>query len=152
MSPEPTTREAEVTESSTSQLTSFCQLNVLLLLSCRNDKDFEFLLLTFSKLSPFISSVVSCSNLDTEKLSGWWDPLYFLHSVLISDCLLKGSIFSNGLEGKKPTESISSALLRRLLHIYNGETRIASFFSSVWEKQGNGLHIVIGLNSLLTPF
>lgn len=70
MSPEPTTREAEVTESSTSQLTSFCQLNVLLL-SCRNDKDFEFLLLTFSKLSPFISSVVSCSNLDTEKLSGW---------------------------------------------------------------------------------
>lgn len=149
-------REAEVTESSTSQLASLRHSNVLLL-SCRNEF-FEFLLLTFSKHSPLISSVCVLQQ------SGHWEAfrlvrssLYLLHTVLVSDCLLKGS----RLAGKRKQ---LKALAKRYPwspgcficaahNIYNGETRIASFFlSSVWGKQENRLHVVIGLNSLSSPF
>lgn len=124
----------------------------LLTLKCfvRNE-GFEFLLLTSSKTFSFY---LLCCVLQQ---SGHWEAfrlvrssLYLLHFWL---CLLKGS----PLAGKRKQ---LKALAKRYPwspgcficaahNIHNGETRIASFFfSSVWGKQGDRLHI-IGLNSLL---
>lgn len=127
--------------------TFFSQLNVLF---SRGSDGFVFPSLTFSKHSPFISSVVSCSNLDTEKLSGWWDPLFICFTLLLFLIVsVTDPYFQTISRGEKATRSNSWAplketrlYLRRQLHICNRETRIAPFSSIQW-KQGN---------RLLTPF
>lgn len=79
--PDPTKKEVDVTSAPPFNFTTFFSQLHALLLSWRRE-GFEFPSLTVSKCSPFISSVVSCSNLDTEKLSGVWDPLCICFTVL----------------------------------------------------------------------